>query len=307
MSKYSKIAPTEENDLIKQFGSTYSYIKKGSIVLDVGCSSGYYANILRKDKGCIVDGIEIDEGDRKKAEKILRKVYNFDLDSKEWPVELTSQQYDVVFMGDVIEHVKGASEVLEKLKNILKKDGVIIISTPNIAHITARLELLSGNFEYETTGIFDETHLKYFTLSSLKRLIENSGFTLQEVDYSLADLMPDLIENWLKKIGLKANDKFWKIVNKPDARAYQYKLVIKKRVGKTKEKNVKLPTKPIEDKYWFLGQIDYLNKMAKESLDENHKLKLKIIELETKNTSLKYHISELRIGLQRRIKAKIKK
>ena len=50
MSKYSTIAHKNNEVLIKQFGSTYEYIATGSKVLDVGCSSGYYGELLHKEK-----------------------------------------------------------------------------------------------------------------------------------------------------------------------------------------------------------------------------------------------------------------
>lgn len=294
MSKYSRIAPTDSSALIHHFGSTYKYIKPGCEVLDVGCSSGYYAGILKNDKDCIVDGIEIDDSDRAKAAKILRSVYNFDLDDDDWPSKLTKSRYDVIFLGDVIEHVKNASFVLNKLKVMLKKNGYIIISTPNITHITTRLELLGGNFEYETTGILDETHLKYFTLNTLKQLASNTGLSIVEIDYSLADLMPDLIDNYLNKLGLTPSERFWKMVDKPEARAYQYKLVLRiQRPGDSKIV-VKLPNKPLEDRSWFLGQIASFSKEREQHIKRNSELEKSMSELNARDESIRHHLKKTR-------------
>lgn len=279
MSKYSVIAPKTKEKLVKHFGKTYEFIKNNDLVLDVGCSTGYYARLLIDDKSCIVDGIEIDKEDRAEAKKILRDVYDIDLDRNDWPKNLLSKKYDIIFLGDVIEHVKDASFVLTKLKALLKDNGFIIISTPNIAHITARLELLGGNFEYEKTGILDATHLKYFTLNSLTNLVENTGFQVKEVDYSLNDLHPDSILHHLEQIGLKPNKKFWDAVEKPEARAYQWKIVIEKQDIHKKIMAKKPPIKPMETNYWFLHQVEVLNQEKKklESLIDEEKKKVMLL------------------------------
>jgi len=271
MSKYSVIAPKKKADLRSHFGTTYKYINAKDIVLDVGCSTGYYARLLIEDKNCIVDGIEIDQKDRLEAQKHLRTVFDVNLDSKTWPEQLLKRRYDIIFLGDVIEHVYSAVDVLQKLKALLKPSGKIIISTPNIAHLTIRLELLSGGFTYEKTGILDETHLKYFTLDSLKETVDNAGFSIMEIDYSLNDLHPDTITHQLKQVGLKPTKDFWKKIDSPEARAYQWRLVLEKSTDKTKKSKATLRRKPMENNYWFAGQVKSLNK-------ENAILSAKIAE-----------------------------
>lgn len=271
MSKYSIIAPKKKADLRSHFGTTYDYIKTKDVVLDVGCSTGYYGRLLIEDKNCIVDGIEIDQKDRLEAQKYLRTVFDINLDNKTWPEQLSKKSYDIIFLGDVIEHVYSAVDVLQKLKALLKPSGKIIISTPNIAHLTIRLELLSGGFAYEKTGILDETHLKYFTLDSLKETVSQAGFNIVETDYSLNDIHPDTITHQLEKVGLKPTKNFWKKIDSPEARAYQWRLVLEESTSKAKKHKSTPRHKPMEDNYWFVGQVKSLNK-------ENAILSAKIAE-----------------------------
>ena len=298
MSKYSTIAPTDRGELISHFGKTYEYIKERGVVLDVGCSTGYYSRLLIADKQCVVDGIEIDSDDRAEASKYLRHVFNVNLDNKDWPKKLTDNKYDVIFLGDVIEHVVDASAVLKRLGSMLKAKGVIIISTPNVAHLTIRLELLAGNFEYERTGILDETHLKYFTLGSLSRLITKIGFDIKEIDYSLNDLHPDTVTYQLGLVGLKPNKIFWEQIKNPESRAYQWKMVLKKHDQKSKKpKIMRPPLKPMENNYWFVGQVMSLsksnNKLAGELVDKNLKLKQANDELRTIRHSIGWRIENV--------------
>jgi 2-polyprenyl-3-methyl-5-hydroxy-6-metoxy-1,4-benzoquinol methylase len=251
MSKYSKIAPKDTEKLRTFLGDLYEYVNTGDRVLDFGCSTGYFGKLLIDNKKCIVDGIEIDESDFKKASRALGLMYSFDLDG-DWPDKLYTNRYDVLFFGDILEHLKFPEQALKKAKPLLKEGGRILISTPNVAHISTRLELMLGEFDYEETGLLDNTHLKYFTLNSLKKLASEAGYKIVALDYSLVDFSPEAIKISLGKAGLEPNDKFWELVKSPEARAYQYKLVLRPAGPKSKQA-FKVPRKPIKE-HDYLGQ-----------------------------------------------------
>ncbi|MHB1864854.1 MAG: class I SAM-dependent methyltransferase [Candidatus Saccharimonadales bacterium] len=270
MSKYSENIP---DSILGSIGWFIDDIPQNSIVLDVGCSTGYFGSYIKKHKNSIVYGIEISD-DRYKAEKVLDKVYSFDLDS-EWPKEVYEQKYDVIFLGDVIEHLKDPKKFLIKLHDLINKDGRVYISTPNVAHISTRLELLGGNFEYEDLGILDSTHLKYFTLNSLTNLIHEAGFEIIRMDSSENDYPREVIQKILKSYGLKANNKFWEMIAEPTARAYQFKLVLKVGAQST-ARIIKLPKKPEQYKTDFL---DIINKQLEQYKTEADDIKKKYVDL----------------------------
>jgi SAM-dependent methyltransferase len=232
MSKYSKVRKNSSTSLKDTLGKVYSYIPNSPLVLDVGCSTGYFGELLIDDKKATVDGIELDSNDAAKARKVLNQVYSLDLEYDEWPKELLSTRYDVVFFGDILEHLKDPGKVLEKFSKLLKRSGIVIISIPNIAHASVRFDLLAGNFDYEELGILDNTHLKYFTFSSFTRLLGESGYKLIDYDQSTVAMPRDTAEKILDNLGLVANEKFYDRMLQPDATAFQYKIVAK--VGKMK-------------------------------------------------------------------------
>jgi SAM-dependent methyltransferase len=80
--------------------------------------------------------------------------------------------------SDVIEHVENPAEFLLNLRRVLKDDGWLLVSVPNVAHWSIRMKLLMGKFDYEPTGIMDETHLRWFTASSFSRLLTSCGFEI---------------------------------------------------------------------------------------------------------------------------------
>ena len=85
-----------------------------------------------------------------------------------------------------------------KLCSHLKKNGKIIVSLPNVAHITIRLKLLFGDFTYTESGILDKTHLHLFTLKSARDFIASCGLMIERERFSsnrfgrIIDLFPVL-------------------------------------------------------------------------------------------------------------------
>jgi SAM-dependent methyltransferase len=254
MSKYSNNIPPS---LIAAIGWFYDDIPEGSTVLDFGCSTGYYGEYIKKNKNAAVYGVEISE-DRFEAAKILDGVYSFDLDG-EWPPEVYERKYDVIFYGDVIEHLKDPEEALRKAKKLLTPNGKVFVSTPNIAHTSIRLELLGGNFEYESMGILDNTHLKYFTLSSLTKLVINAGYSIDRIDYSISDYPKEIVQELLNKYGLKAGSKFWEMLRQPTARAFQHKFVLSPL--KPGVKKAKIPTPAVKPEEY---KADYIRNLLNE-------------------------------------------
>lgn len=241
MSKYSENIPEDAKGTLEWM---IDDISPKATLLDFGCSTGYFGEIIKRLKQAKVYGIELSD-DVKQAAKVLDGVYSFDLDG-DWPEAVYERTYDCLFMGDILEHLKNPGLVLDKSLKLLKKNGKIFVSTPNVAHISTRLELMLGNFTYETMGILDNTHLKYFTLNSFTNMANDAGYKITSVDYALNDYPHQIINQWLAKIGLTATDKFWKEVDSTEARAFQYKFVLEPAAGKFRQ--TKLHLKPLPQK-----------------------------------------------------------
>ena len=138
-----------------------NFVEKNKKVLDIGCASGYLASFL-EEKNCIVDGIDIDQKSVAKAKEFCNAhVLNISQ-------EKIDEKYDVIILGDILEHLEHPDEILSKLRGNLNDGGYIIISLPNIVNIYPRVKILFGYFDYEEVGIFDRTHLRFFTRKSLK-------------------------------------------------------------------------------------------------------------------------------------------
>jgi 2-polyprenyl-3-methyl-5-hydroxy-6-metoxy-1,4-benzoquinol methylase len=165
--------PPLEHDLGSR-GLVYRLIKPGSRVLDVGCDTGRFGEILKTQKECTVDGIECDLAAVEIAQSRLDQVFIRTIDDEKSFDELMN--YDAVLFLDVIEHLQNPWAAMKGAMNALKPGGMVYIVVPNIAHFSVVRRLLQGKFEYTKYGTMDKTHIRWFTRKSLKESLESIGY-----------------------------------------------------------------------------------------------------------------------------------
>jgi len=92
------------------------------------------------------------------------------------------ESFNIIICGDVLEHLINPYTVLNKLKEYLTDDGVIIASIPNIREFkTMKKIFFQGDFKYEESGILDKTHLRFFTKKNIIELFKNQGFNIIDI------------------------------------------------------------------------------------------------------------------------------
>jgi 2-polyprenyl-3-methyl-5-hydroxy-6-metoxy-1,4-benzoquinol methylase len=133
---------------------------RDKIILDIGCADGSLGKIFKKSNQVI--GVDISKEDLKKAKKVLDQTFLVDLNSQKIP--LKNQSVDIIICSEVIEHLLPGNKLLSEAKRILKKDGFLIITTPNILYWGHRLNFLKGQFEYTDQGPFDKTHVHFIPM-----------------------------------------------------------------------------------------------------------------------------------------------
>ena len=147
------------------------------LVLDVGCSSGLFGRSLKENFPVKVHGIELNPSVQAEAEKNLDRVWIGDVG--QILRELPSQTYDAVFFNDVLEHLVSPDQALAEVKPLLKDQGVVIASIPNLRHHKVLRDLIfKRDFEYRESGVMDQTHLRFFTAKSMRRLFVNAGYEI---------------------------------------------------------------------------------------------------------------------------------
>ena len=148
-----------------------------SIVLDIGCAQGKFGQPL-SEKQCTIYGVEKNPVSARHAinNGYYKDVFIYDISSAntseyERMLDIV-KQVDVIIIADVLEHLSDPTSILHRYSHILKDEGIILVSVPNIAHADIALNLLNGKFNYTDMGILDNTHLKFFTKRSFLEWID---------------------------------------------------------------------------------------------------------------------------------------
>jgi glycosyltransferase involved in cell wall biosynthesis len=150
-------------------------------VLDVGCGSGFVA------RECEREGFRVTGLDKSPPPPdAMSEFVSARLGEGEFPVN--PSDFDLVLLLDVIEHLDEPEQFLLKLREsyhdhraTVSEPPPLILSTPNVAFVTVRLNLLLGNFPYAERGILDVTHRRLFTRGSLVRMLDDCGYQIEKV------------------------------------------------------------------------------------------------------------------------------
>lgn len=166
-----------------------SFIRKHTDVLDVGCASGILGEFLHREYGCNVVGIDNDESllDIARSRKCFTTLWNKNLD-EQVALDDIQNEFDYIVLGDILEHLPFPELLISKLKYLLKPNGVMIISLPNICHGSIKLNLLNNKFEYTEEGLLDRTHLKFFNIENISRLAIDNQMQIEEFERVFASI-----------------------------------------------------------------------------------------------------------------------
>ncbi len=147
------------------------------VVLDVGCGKGAFALQIKERRNAEVWGIELMPEPGEEAKEKLDKVFVGPCES--FVDDLPEKFFDVIYCNDVLEHLMDPYTFLTHLKSKLTEKGVVISSIPNIRyHDAFKKIILQKKFEYEGHGIFDKTHLRFFTKSSIAKMYTDLGYEI---------------------------------------------------------------------------------------------------------------------------------
>lgn len=158
-----------------------SLIGEEKTVLDVGCNRGYLATLAPRNK---YFGIDSNSEALKEAEKLGYTTELIDLDRVEGGL-VCKEKVEFIVFADVLEHLKNPEEVGRRIvQQCLEDNGTVIVSLPNVAHFSTRLNLLLGKFDYTEAGTLDRTHLHLYTVRSAHKLVQDMGLTTTKILFS---------------------------------------------------------------------------------------------------------------------------
>jgi SAM-dependent methyltransferase len=146
---------------------------EGKTILDIGCGNGYLGGALAA-RGFQVTGVER-RGGYSDAFPASVRLVEADLETGLPPLH---ELYDYVLCADILEHLRRPEDLLTQLRGVLKPGGHLIASLPNSGHIYFRLNVLAGRFPQEDKGLFDRTHIRFYTWEGWRSLLEGAGFRI---------------------------------------------------------------------------------------------------------------------------------
>ena len=156
-------------DNLKQL-QQYSH---GNRLLDVGIGGGELLAVA-KELMFDVEGLEIVEMQANHIAEML----NIKVHACDFLKYVTDKKYDLITLGDVIEHIENPSETIQKAYDLLDSNGVFWISTPNFH------SAFSQFVKFEDAMWKEAGHLHYFSYTGLKYLLEQHNFAV--INYKMS-------------------------------------------------------------------------------------------------------------------------
>jgi 2-polyprenyl-3-methyl-5-hydroxy-6-metoxy-1,4-benzoquinol methylase len=147
-------------------------------ILDLGCSSGALGAALKASRGAEVVGIELLEEYAADAARVLDRVLCGDVGTVLAETgDLGS--FDCIVAADVLEHLVDPWAVLAQAVALLEPGGVVVVSLPNVRYAKTVLELVvRGRWPRDDAGLFDRTHLRWFTPADARTMLEDAGLAI---------------------------------------------------------------------------------------------------------------------------------
>jgi 2-polyprenyl-3-methyl-5-hydroxy-6-metoxy-1,4-benzoquinol methylase len=142
----------------------YKYKLTGS-TLDYGCGTGQFLHHL-KNNDWVVTGVEPSESARQKAASLLQTSVSESID------QVKGNEFDVITLWHVLEHIHDLNEKLSSIKSLLKQDGIIFIAVPNHEAPDAK------KYGAYWAGYDVPRHLWHFSKDSMKKLFDKNGLEL---------------------------------------------------------------------------------------------------------------------------------
>ena len=147
-------------------------------VLDVGCGAGGLGDAIKRRQPAAVVGIELSPSAAARARQVLDEVLSIDIEQA--GSLAVGQPFDCIICADVLEHLREPRTVLQSLRDRLSPDGVLVASLPNVRNHTVVQSLLAGNWTYESAGLLDADHVRFFTRREIEKLFFRCGLAIEE-------------------------------------------------------------------------------------------------------------------------------
>jgi len=149
-------------------------------VLEIGCGTGATGALaLARGRAGHYVGIELMERAAAQAREVLNDVRVGDVERMDF--DWQPAEFDALILSEVLEHLVEPGQLLRRLARFVRPGGMVLASSPNIAHWRVLRELVKGRFDLADQGVFDRTHLRWFTPATFAAMFEIAGFRIEHL------------------------------------------------------------------------------------------------------------------------------
>jgi len=151
-------------------------------MLDLGCAMGSVGEALRRERGIEVVGVESDPAFAAAARERLDDVIEHDIEDFLDSPDRDIGPFDCLIAADSLEHLRDPWTALARAVDLLEPQAHAVISLPNVRFFETFWQLaVRRTWPRREQGVFDRTHLRWFTLSDARELLEGAGLEVTEV------------------------------------------------------------------------------------------------------------------------------
>ncbi|HJV74348.1 MAG TPA: methyltransferase domain-containing protein [Noviherbaspirillum sp.] len=155
--------------------------KNAKRLVEVGCSSGALAREYKRiNKDSHYIGIEIVPEYAQLAQRYCDQVMELDIEEVDEGYLRDKLLSECWIFGDALEHLKDPWALLAKIRQVIPESGSIVACIPNAQHWSIQARLSCGDFRYESSGLLDRTHLRWFTRATIIDMFEEARFEIVE-------------------------------------------------------------------------------------------------------------------------------
>ncbi|MBC7261803.1 MAG: class I SAM-dependent methyltransferase [Chloroflexi bacterium] len=158
-----------------------SRVSRGENVLEVDCGPGVLAKLMQQ-RGAKVTGTDLSIVAVERARAKGIEAYQVDVDTE--PLPFADASFDTVVSNSMIEHRFFPERSFDECVRVLRPGGKFIVCLPNIGHWICRWWIITGRFPYVQNSPTDMLHLRFFTVSEVKKICRLRGLRVLEVDGS---------------------------------------------------------------------------------------------------------------------------
>jgi methionine biosynthesis protein MetW len=150
-------------------------------ILDIGCASGAVGGTIKRRQPAEVVGIELSSDYARDAAQRLDHVICADVEDTLADLDRLGT-FDCIIAADVLEHLVDPWRVLRRATQLLHPGGAVVVSLPNVQFLrTFWMLIRRGSWPREDSGLFDATHLRWFTRKDTIELVEQAGLTVTSI------------------------------------------------------------------------------------------------------------------------------